>query len=96
MRDPRDIIIRPVITEKAMDLAQKNSQYVFEVHPDAPKPEIKKAIEELFKVHVEKVRVINMKPKNKRVRLAQGKTRRWKKAIVILRKGESIPMFEGV
>lgn len=96
MMDPRDIIIRPIITEKSMDLAQKNSQYVFEVHPDAPKPEIKKAIEELFKVHVEKVRIINVKPKDKRVRFAVGKTRRWKKAIVILRKGENIPIIEGV
>jgi len=96
MKDPRDIVVRPIITEKAMDLAQKKNQYAFEVHPDAPKPEIKKAIEELFKVHVERVRVINMKPKKKRVRLAQGKTRKWKKAIVILRKGENIPMIEGV
>jgi len=96
MKDPRDIVIRPIITEKAMDLAQKKNQYVFEVHPDAPKPEIKKAVEELFKVHVERVHVMNMKPKNKRVRLAQGKTRRWKKAIVVLKKGENIPMLEGV
>ena len=96
MKDPRDIVIRPIITEKAMDLGQKKSQYVFEVHPDAPKPEIKKAVEELFKVHVERVHVMNMKPKNKRVRLAQGKTRRWKKAIVVLKKGENIPMLEGV
>uniref|UniRef100_A0A7C2P5F7 Large ribosomal subunit protein uL23 n=1 Tax=candidate division WOR-3 bacterium TaxID=2052148 RepID=A0A7C2P5F7_UNCW3 len=95
MRDPRDIIIRPIITEKSA-LLREQGQFVFEVAPDSNKIEIKKAIEELFKVHVEKVRVINVKPKPRRVRLAPGYTKAWKKAIVTLKKGESIPFFEGV
>lgn len=95
MRDPRDIVIRPIITEKTA-LLRENGQFVFEVAPDSNKIEIKRAVEELFKVHVEKVRVINMKPKPRRVRLAPGYTKSWKKAIVTLKKGESIPFFEGV
>lgn len=95
MRNPRDIIIRPIITEKSAFLREQ-SQFVFEVAPDSNKIEIKKAVEELFKVHVEKVRVINVKPKPRRVRLAPGYTKAWKKAIVTLKKGESIPFFEGV
>jgi large subunit ribosomal protein L23 len=95
MKDPRDIVIRPIITEKTA-LLREYGQFVFEVAPDANKIEIKKAIEDLFKVHVEKVRVINVKPKPRRVRLAPGYTKAWKKAIVTLRKGESIPFFEGV
>lgn len=95
MKDPRDIVIRPIITEKTAML-REYGQFVFEVAPDSNKHEIKRAVEELFKVHVEKVRVINVKPKPKRVRLAPGYTRAWKKAIVTLRKGESIPFFEGV
>ncbi|MDI6851519.1 MAG: 50S ribosomal protein L23 [bacterium] len=95
MRDPRDIIIRPIITEKSA-LLREQGQFVFEVAPDSNKIEIRKAVEELFKVHVEKVRVINVKPKPRRVRLAPGYTKAWKKAIVTLKKGESIPFFEGV
>ncbi len=96
MRDPRDIIIRPILTEKTYKLQVDNNQYVFEVARDANKIEVKKAIEELFRVSVEKVQIINVKPKPKRLRRAPGKTRAWKKAIVRLRKGETIPLFEGV
>ncbi len=95
MKDPRDIVIRPILTEKTLTLRDKYNQYVFEVAKDANKIEIKKAIEELFKVHVEKVRVINVKGKVKRLRRAPGKTRSWKKAIVTLKAGDSIPIFEG-
>ncbi len=95
MKDPRDVILRPIITEKST-LVRESNQYIFEVARDSNKIEIKKAIEELFKVHVEKVRVINMKPKPRRVRLAPGYTKSWKKAIVTLKEGESIPFFEGV
>jgi len=95
MRDPRDIIIRPILTEKALFLREKGNHYVFEVAKDANKPEIKKAVEELFRVHVEEVRVIRVKGKLRRVRRAPGRTRSFKKAIVTLRAGESIPLFEG-
>ncbi len=95
MKDPRDVILRPIVTEKST-LVRESNQYIFEVARDSNKIEIKKAVEDLFKVHVEKVRVINMKPKPRRVRLAPGYTKSWKKAIVTLKEGESIPFFEGV
>lgn len=95
MRDPRDVIIRPILTEKTVMLKEKANQYVFEVAMDANKPEIKRAVEELFKVKVEDVKVIRVKGKIKRVRRAPGRTRSYKKAIVKLKKGDSIPLFEG-
>lgn len=94
MKDPRDIIIRPLITEKS-NMLRELGQFVFEVAKDANKHEIKWAVEQLFKVHVKKVRVINVKGKPRRVRFAPGRTRSWKKAIVTLKEGESIPLFEG-
>lgn len=95
MKDPRDIIIKPIITEKATSLKELN-QYVFEVHPDANKHEIKKAVEELFKVKVKKVRTINVKGKPARWRRVEGRRRSWKKAIVTLKEGDVINLFEGV
>ncbi len=92
-RDPRDVIIRPIITEKTQRLQMKHNQYTFEVHPRATKPEIRSAIQELFKVHVENVQVSWVKPKPKRLGFRPyGKTRRYKKAVVRLREGESIPI----
>ena len=85
MKLAHDIIIRPVITEAAMDMmAQK--KYVFEVRKDATKPEIAKAVEEVFgsKVKVACVRTINMKKKPKRLGVHFGYTSEWKKAIVTL------------
>ncbi|HRD22295.1 MAG TPA: 50S ribosomal protein L23 [Candidatus Hydrothermia bacterium] len=95
MKDPRDIIIRPIVTERS-SLLRESGQFVFEVASDSNKIEVKKAVEELFRVHVEKVRVVNVKAKPRRVRLAPGYTKSWKKAIVTLKQGESIPFFEGV
>ena len=98
MKFSHDIIIRPIITESAMDLmAQK--KYVFEVRKDATKPEIAKAVEEVFgsKVKVACVRTINMKKKPKRLGVHFGYTSEWKKAIVTLAadSGE-IEFFEGL
>ena len=98
MKNAHDIIIRPVITEAAMDMmAQK--KYVFEVRKDATKPEIAKAVEEVFgsKVKVACVRTINMKKKPKRLGVHFGYTSEWKKAIVTLTadSGE-IEFFEGL
>jgi large subunit ribosomal protein L23 len=95
MKDPRDIVLRPIITERSA-LLRESTQFVFEVAPGSNKVEVKKAVEQLFKVHVEKVRIVNVKPKPRRVRLAPGYTKSWKKAIVTLKQGESIPFFEGV
>ncbi|GAV24647.1 50S ribosomal protein L23 [Carboxydothermus islandicus] len=95
MKNPRDIIIRPLITEKSMDLAQEN-KYTFVVDKNANKIEIKNAIEELFKVKVEKVNTIRVKGKMKRVGRFVGRTPEYKKAIVKLRAGDKIELFEGV
>ena len=83
MRTAHDVIIRPIITEDSMArLAEK--KYTFEVADGASKVEIKKAVEEIFKVKVDKVNTISMKAKNKRVGYHFGKTSEWKKAIVTL------------
>ncbi len=97
MKDPRDIIIRPILTEKVTFLREKlGNYYAFEVARDANKPQIKKAIEDLFKVKVEDVKIVNMKGKPRRVRRAPGYTRAYKKAYVKLKKGERIEGLEGV
>ncbi len=89
-----DIIIRPIITEKSSRLMEMN-KYTFEVHPSANKIQIRKAIEEIFKVKVLSVHVLSMKGKPKRMGMFQGKTKSWKKAIVSLADGERIEFFEG-
>ncbi|SHJ06044.1 50S ribosomal protein L23 [Desulfofundulus thermosubterraneus] len=95
MKNPRDILKRPVITEKSMSLLADN-KYTFIVDPHANKVEIKKAVEELFKVKVEKVNTMRVKGKTKRVRNIVGRRPDVKKAIVTLRKGDKIELFEGV
>ena len=89
-----DIIIRPVITEKSSRLMELN-KYSFEVHLSANKIQVRKAIEEIFKVKVTAVHILNIHPKPKRVGAFIGKTRSWKKAIVSLAPGERIDFFEG-
>ena len=92
MKDARDIIIRPIITEHSYDMIEMN-KYTFEVARDANKIEIAKAVEELFDVTVKKVNTMNVKPKKKRVRYIAGYTRQWKKAIVTIGAGETIEIF---
>ena len=87
-----DIIIRPVITERAFDMQDYN-RYTFEVAKTASKIEIAKAVEEIFDVKVLKVNTVNVKPKPKRMRYQVGYTRTWKKAIVTLAEGDSIELF---
>ena len=83
MKFLHDVIIKPIITEDSMArLSEK--KYTFEVADGASKVEIKKAVEEIFKVKVEKINTISMKAKNKRVGYHFGKTSEWKKAIVTL------------
>ena len=91
-KDPREIIIRPVISEQSYDMMELN-KYTFEVAKDANKIEIAQAIEKVFDVKVTKVNTLNTKPKPKRVRYQLGKTRSWKKAIVTLAEGDSIELF---
>ena len=88
----RDIIKAPLITEKTAGLVQDNNTVTFSVDVNANKTQIKQAIEALFDVEVEKVNVINVKPKKKRVGRYEGKTKRMKKAIVKLKEGSSIEL----
>lgn len=95
MKNPRDILKRPVITEKSMSLLGDN-KYTLIVDPNANKVEIKKAVEELFKVKVKKVNTMRIKGKVKRVRNIVGRRPDVKKAIVTLKEGDKIELFEGV
>ena len=92
--DPTQVIIRPVVTEKSYALAAAG-KYVFRVHPDAHKTQIRQAVEEVFGVRVQDVRTAWVKSKPKRRGWSSGKTRRWKKAVVQLHPEDSIELFEG-
>ena len=93
--EARDIIIKPVVTEKSIWLME-NNKYVFKVALSANKIEIKKAIEEIFKVKVVDVNTVRVKGKEKRMGRSVGKTSDYKKAIVQLAEGDSIEIFEGL
>jgi len=93
MFDPRQIIIKPIISEKSMDLMEGQNKYTFEVLKTATKPQIARAIEEIFDVKVEKVNTMNVTGKPRRVRFHKGTSRNWKKAIVTLAAGDSIELF---
>ncbi len=90
--DAHDIIISPVVTEKSTAIADEQGKYAFRVPLRANKVEIRKAVEQLFKVHVTSVNTMRMRGKKKRVRFRQGMTPDWKKALVTLRKGEKIDL----
>ncbi len=90
------IIKRPIVTEKSTQLMQDSNQYVFEVAQNANKIQIAHAIEELFSVKVTDVRTFNMIGKERRMGFHSGRKPAWKKAVVTLREGESIPVIEGV
>ena len=93
--DPSQVIIRPVVSEKSYVLATAD-KYTFRVHPDAHKTQIRQAVEELFDVHVVAVRTVTVRSKPKRRGITRGRTRAWKKAIVQVRAGETIPIFQGL
>jgi large subunit ribosomal protein L23 len=96
MKDPRDVIIQPVVSEKSYGLIEENV-YTFIVHPDAAKPEIRSAVEAIFDVKVTKVNTLNRKGKstvNRRTGV-RGKRPDRKRAIVTLAPGDSIDLFEG-
>ena len=96
MKDPYQIIERPLLTEKSMDMSH-HGKYTFKVNKDANKIEIADAVEKIFKVNVTKVNTLNVKGKKKRVgRFPEGKTSDWKKAIVTLAPGQTITLFEGL
>ncbi len=93
--DATQVLIRPVVSEKTYVLATAG-KYTFRVHPDAHKTQIKQAIEELFDVKVLEVRTLSVKSKPKRRGYTAGRTRQWKKAIVQVRAGDTIPIFQGL
>ncbi|MBQ8961954.1 MAG: 50S ribosomal protein L23 [Ruminococcus sp.] len=96
MKAAQDIILKPVITEKSMDGLQVG-KYTFKVAKDATKPEIKKAVEKLFGVEVDKVTTMHVRGRQKRMGRFVGTTASWKKAIVTLTEdSKAIEFFEGM
>lgn len=93
--DIHEIIRHPLITERSTDLREGMNKVVFVVNTHANKHQIKHAIEETLKVKVEKVNIINVEGKKKRLGRFEGKKSDWKKAIVTLKKGEKLNIFEG-
>ena len=95
MKDPRDVILRPVVSEKSYRLLEENV-YTFEVHPSSSKPEIRHAVESIFGVAVVQVNTMNRKGKRMRNRRDNtwGKRPDRKRAIVTLAEGDSIELFE--
>ncbi len=93
--DHSHVVIRPVVSEKSYVLAAAN-RYTFRVHAQAHKTQIRQAVEALFDVHVLDVRTMSVKPKPKRRGATSGRTSAWRKAIVQVRPGETIPIFQGM
>ncbi len=89
------VILAPQITEKATRIADKNQQIAFKVRTDATKPEVKAAVEMLFKVEVDSVSVVNVKGKAKRAGRTMGRRQDWKKAYVSLKPGQEINFATG-
>jgi large subunit ribosomal protein L23 len=90
---PTQIILRPILTEKSNGLEAAHNQYTFEVHRQANKIEIGKAVEQVFGVRVDKVRTMVVRGNLRRVGRFFGKTRQWKKAVVTLHPGDSIDFY---
>ena len=91
---PNEILLAPVVSEKSYSQIA-DRKYTFKVHQDAHKTQIRQAVEELFDVHVSAVNILKVQPKPKRRGLIKGTRPGWKKAIVQLREGETIEIFEG-
>lgn len=91
----QDIIIKPVITEKSMAMMGEN-KFTFVVHRNANKVQIRKAVEEIFKINVVSVYTMNMDGKRRRVGVHVGRRSDWKKAIVKIADGQRIDFFEGM
>jgi len=91
-----DVVLRPVISEKADSQREFENVYTFEVHQNANKFEVKSAVEKVFNVQVKEVRVNVVRGKMRRVGKTAGRRRNWKKAFVTLKEGHQIDLFEGV
>ena len=92
----QQIVQKPLVTERSMTLRDDENKYAFRVHPEATKPEIRKAIEELFSVKVVSVTTQNVLGKNKRMGRFIGRRAHWKKAIVKLAEGQKIEIYDAV
>lgn len=90
-----NVILAPHVTEKAANVGESSNQYVFRVASDATKPEIKQAVEALFEVEVDAVRVLNTKGKTKRFGARLGRRKDWKKAYVRVKAGQEIDFIGG-
>ena len=88
------ILLAPVVSEKSYS-GIAEGRYTFKVHPDAHRMQVRQAVEDLFDVHVERVNIVKVQPKPKRRGLFKGTRPGWKKAIVQVREGETIEIFEG-
>ena len=93
MSNARDIIVRPLVTEKTMKSQDNNNTVVFEVKKGTNKIQIKKAVEEIFNVKVESINTVNQKPKAKRMGRYEGQTNQVKKAYVKLKEGSKIDIL---
>jgi large subunit ribosomal protein L23 len=91
---PNEVLLAPVVTEKAYAQID-NNKYSFRVHPRAHKTQVRQAVEELFGVKVEQVNILKVQPKPKRRGLHRGVKPGWKKAVVQLRAGDTIEIFQG-
>lgn len=96
MKTIYDIIRKPLVTEKSLDLKEHRNQIVFEVRKDAKKREIQEAVETIFKVKVEGVRTLHVSGKKKRLGRSFGERPDWKKAVVTLRAGDRIEVLDQV
>ncbi len=94
--NPQQIIQRPLVTERSMVIRDTQNKYSFKVHPRATKPEIRKAIEELFSVKVTSVATMNVAGKPKRLGRSMGYRASWKKAIVTVAAGQRIEIYDAV
>ncbi len=90
---PHQVLLRPLVTEKGVHRSVRNNQYAFEIHREATKFDVRKAVEALFNVKVEKVMTQNRKGKSRRYRFRVGRTQDWKKAIVHLHEDSKIEFF---
>ena len=91
---PNEVLLAPIVSEKSYSLIDDN-KYSFRIHSDAHKTQVRQAVEELFDVKVERVNIVKVQPKPKRRGMTRGTRPGWKKAIVQLRAGDRIEIFEG-
>jgi large subunit ribosomal protein L23 len=92
---PNEVLLAPVVSEKSYAQIEDNNTYSFRIHPDAHKTQVRQAVEELFDVKVMRVNILKVQPKPKRRGFHRGMKPGWKKALVQLKPGDSIEIFQG-